>query len=269
MKPNLKIIETKNIIPVMDFKERRTEHLRQLIEKSGSIRNLFNLAGVGPHEYLLLEDTAVLEAVRRLKIEYVPAQVIPLKRHKKIKADISVSGMKQSYIDEFDKMFPRSFTVGKNNCSLKDFGCILVSISQKNQSDIEMYFKRNGAGLISGTLFDFFGFLDSRCILEERINPTSVKTTNVKRNNESCLLTVSNLTPDDLLFAARQNYFYPAGLLRFDYGIRIIGIDFPLKVLKENVSVREKERFLYDLMNYRLNSGYSNFIKNGVYLLNY
>jgi len=269
MKPNLKIVRIKDITPVMDYKERRVEHLKQSIEKSGSIRNLFNLAGVGSHEFLLLEDTAILEAVRRLKIENVPAQIISLKKHKKIKADISIRGMKQSYIDKFDKMFPRSFTVSKNIHNLKNFNGIIVSIRQKNQFEKEMYFKRNGAGFISGALFDFFEFLDSHCTLEERINPTSVKTTNVKRCDEGCLLTVSNLTPGDLLFAARHNYTYPAGFLRFDYGVRIIGIDFPLKVLKENASVREKERFLYDLMSYRLNSGYSNFIKNGVYLLNY
>jgi hypothetical protein len=269
MKPNLKIVSVKEISPVMDYRERRVEHLRQAIGKTGSIRNLFNLASVGAHEFLLLEDAAILEAVRRLNLEYVPAQVVPLKRQKKIRANISLNGMNCSHIDEFSQMFPRTFTVEQHGCESDVSDRIVVSINRNDQSDIIMSFKRNSVGLISGTVFDFFRFLKMHCSLNEKVYPNSIKNTNVKKNSENCSLSVSGLLPNDLLFAVRQNYFFPAGLLRFDNGIRIIGIDYPLSILYENVTIREKERFLLDLMNYRLSSGYSHFIKNGVYLLNY
>lgn len=269
MKPNLKIVSVKDINPVMDYREQRVEHLQQAIGKTGSIRNLFNLASVGAHEFLLLEDTAILEAARRLNLEYIPAQVVPLKRQKKIRANISLNGMNCSHIDDFYQMFPRTFTVEHNGRELDVSGCIVVSIYRHDQSDITMRFKRNSVGLISGAVFDFFKLLKMRCTLNEKVYPTSIKNTNVKKNSESCSLSVSGLSPNDLLFAVRQNYSFPAGLLRFDNGIRIIGIDYPLRILNENVTVREKERFLLDLMNYRLSSGYSHFIKNGVYLLNY
>ena len=103
MKPNLKIVSVKEISPVMDYRERRVEHLRQAIGKTGSIRNLFNLASVGAHEFLLLEDAAILEAVRRLDLEYVPAQVVPLKRQKKIRANIFLNGMNTSHQKPFTK----------------------------------------------------------------------------------------------------------------------------------------------------------------------
>ena len=75
MKPNLKIVNINEISPVMDYRERRVELLRQAIGKTGSIRNLFNLASVGAHEFLLLEDTSILEAVRRHIDPFRPLRV--------------------------------------------------------------------------------------------------------------------------------------------------------------------------------------------------
>ncbi len=269
MKPNLKIVNIEDINPVMDYRERQVEHLRQAVGKTGTIRNLFNLASVGARKFLLLEDTAILEAVRRLNLQFIPAQVVPLRRQKKIIANIALEGMNCSHINDFHQMFPRAFTIDQNGRESDVGECIVVSISRKNQPEMIMYFKRNSVGLISGAVFDFFRFLKLHCILNEKVYPGSIKNTNVKKSAESCLLSITGLMPNDLLFAVRQNFSFPAGLLRFDNGVRIIGIDYPIRILNEKVSIREKERFLLDLMNYRLSSGYSHFIKNGVYLLNY
>jgi hypothetical protein len=269
LKPNLKIIHIDEISPVMEFRERRVEHIQKAIVKAGSIRNLLNLASVGAHEFLLLEDSSILEALRRLNTESVPAQVVPLKRQKKIAANIALDGMDCSFIKDFYEMFPRSVTLEEENPDGDTGDNIIVSIGQKNQPEMTLSFKRSSAGLISGSLFDFFKFLKAHCTLKEKVYPGSIKNTNIRNESDSCWLTVAGLTPEDLLFAVRHNYSFPAGLLRFDNGVRIIGIDYPLRILNEKVPIREKERFLHDLMNYRLNSGYSHFIKNGVYLLNY
>jgi hypothetical protein len=269
LKPNLKIVNIGDISPVMEFRERRVEHLQKAIVGAGSIRSLLNLASVGAHEFLLLEDSAILEALKRLKLEHVPAQVVPLKRQKKISANIALDGLNCSQIDDFHRMFPRSFTMEHNDPDGDTKNGIIVSIDRKNQTEITLSFKRNSIGLIPGSLFDFFTFLKTHCRLKEKIYPGSIKNTNVKCDSESCSMAVFGLMPSDLLFAARQDYSFPAGLLRFDNGVRIIGIDYPLRILNEKVPIREKERFLLDLMNYRLSSGYSHFIKNGVYLLNY
>jgi len=271
MKPNLKIVNVEEINPVMEYRDRRVEHLKEAIGQAGAIRNLLNLASVGAHEFLLLEDSAILEAIRRMKLKYIPAQVVPLKRQKKIAANIGLDGMDCSRIYDFYKMFPRAFTMAEKGAEGQNErgSYITVSIGRRNHPEMELAFKRNSVGLISGAVFDFFSFLKLHCSMNEKVYPGSIKNTNIKKKGESCSLSVNGLMPNDLLFAVRQNYSFPAGLLRFDNGVRIIGIDYPLRILNENVPIREKERFLHDLMNYRLNSGYSHYIKNGVYLLNY
>lgn len=270
MQPKLKIARLSNIIPLMEFIERKADYLRQVIENSGSIRNPFLLALINPGEFLLLEDAALLEAVRRLRIRFVPAQVIPLKKSIKIMADIFVEGMEGSYLDDFSKSFPRSFTMfnGDANPYYRN-NCTIVSVCVKGQPDMIICFKKTNSNLISPAFFDFFKFLNRRCNLNEKTYPTELETTNLKKVSEDCLLRVSDITTEDLLFAARQRYLFPSGLLKFEIGYRVMGIDYPVRVLNDHAPVREKEQFLFDLVNYRLNSGYSEFIKSGVYLLNY
>jgi hypothetical protein len=270
MRTGFRIVKLQEILPVTDFKQRKVDYLARLIGERGSIRNPFYLAGVGRGEFLLLDDASLLEAIRRLEIELIPAQVVPFRKSKKIQADICVGGMKCSFIEDYQKLFPRAFFI-LNDSPAKWFldNTIIISISRKNHPDITLGFKRNGTGKISSPFFDFFDFVQSRCTLSNRIDSVETRVTNVKRSTEDYHLTVSNIRGDDILFAARQRYFFPACLLKFEYGCRIMGIDYPLDVLNARASIREKEQFLHDLVNYRLNSGYSNYIKSSVHLLGY
>lgn len=79
MKPNLRIVKLADIVPLMEYESAKVDYLISSFEQTGTIRNPFALASVSKSRYLMLENSSPLEAARRIKIEHIPAQVIPFK----------------------------------------------------------------------------------------------------------------------------------------------------------------------------------------------
>ena len=161
MRPNIKIVKLTDIVPVMDFSDKKVDYLRQNIAQSGSIRNLFYLAPLGSKKYLLLEDSAILEAVRQLHIEFVPAQIVTFRKRRKISGMLPINGLDHSAIVGFQTLFPRSFSFGANEIERADFRRnVIINCRHSNSSvDDILLFKRIGAGKISPAVFNFFDYL--------------------------------------------------------------------------------------------------------------
>jgi hypothetical protein len=58
----------------------------------------------------------------------------------------------------------------------------------------------------------------------------------------------------ELLCLAREKVLFPAGYFNVILDNRVIGLDFPLNVLKSSVGIEEKQGFLKDLIRLRLQS---------------
>nr|MBN2276698.1 hypothetical protein [candidate division Zixibacteria bacterium] len=269
MKPNLKIVPTSEILPLTGFSEKKVIYLKNIIENSESIKNPLALAAV-EHKYLLLEDAALLEAIRRANIHFVPAQVIRLKKNLKIYANLFAKDPVDSCLDDFQARFPRSCRF-VNESATGDFNNshTIFAPGSGKQDEKVLAIKKTGAGYISPLVFDFLEYLACSCTLIEKIFPSEWRAVNLKKHDPPELLRITNLTGTDLRFSGMNGYLLPSGSLRVEFGSRIIGINFPVRVLNEGVPAHQKEQFLYDLVNFRLKSGFSEYIKSGVYLLNY
>ena len=268
MKPILKIVKLTDIMPLMEADPAKVDYLKRVIKNSESIRHPLALAALSSNKYILLEDSSVLEAVRDLKINYIPAQVIKYRKTLKFEANLTVGKIALSDVMAFSEMFPRAFYGdGKEISSLSN--TIKIVIDKKDNPGMAVYFFRNKTGQLPPALFMFLNYLQQRWRFCSGLMPGRVRAFNVKCGNDHWFLSIEGLSIDDLLYAARNDMRFAPGLLKFNYGHRIIGIEYPVEVLKENAPVSQKEQFLHDLVNLRLNSGFSDFIRNGVYLLNY
>lgn len=267
--PKLKIVPLTDIVPLMESDERDVAYLVKNIESTGFIRNPLALAPMGARKYIFLEQGAILEAARRLQIKQVPGQIAAIRKSSIIDAQIYASPLTESCLMKFAKMHPRAIEIldASNQNHFKS--AVKIILTMADNREITVFFKRGEAGLIPLSLFNFFAFLKGQCTLSERVCIEKVRGANLKCFGQAGSLKVLNLTRDDLHFAAGVGYLFPSGLLKIDWGYRVIGLNFPVNVLNEKVSIKEKERFLFDLINYRLRSGHPSFIKSGVYLLNY
>jgi len=271
MKPKLKVVKLSDIIPLMDSDPARVEYLKQIVKNTGSIRNLLSLAKVSKNRFLLLEDSSIMEALHLLRIEQVPAQVIPCRKTLKFTADITAGKVRLADLKTFARVFPRAFYVPV--VDLPDeyaAKCTQVKISKKDKPDIRIYFMKDDSAHLPPAIFTFLDYLKKCWSFCGNCHPARVRPVNVKgESDDSWLLSVINIGVTDLLFAADHGFLFPPRMLRFNYGHRIIGIDYPIDVLREHVPIGQKEQFLHDLVNMRLNGGFSEYIKSGVILLNY
>jgi hypothetical protein len=266
----LKIIPISNIIPLMDFEEEKVSLVSDLIRESGNISRPVPLVHIEGRRYLLLDDSSILESANRLKILYLPAQVTTPGKLTNIQAEAYTEGWSYDLLENFLRLFPRSAVVCNQKRELKHFTePFKLAFRFKGESDIYVCFRRCNSNEVNGALFDFFKYLSNHARLSSIFYTGSVKTANLKKSDEICLLKVLDFDFDDILKAALFGYRFPAGLFQFDFGCRIIGVDYPVSILNERASIREKEKFFRDLVSYRFLSGYPEFIGSGVYLLNH
>ncbi len=266
----LKIVPTSNIIPLMDFEEEKVLLVSDLIQETENISRPLSLVQIEGCRYLLLDDSSILEAANRLNISYLPAQVTVPGRLIDIRAEVYADGWTYDLLEEFLRLFPRSAVVCRQKREIKHFSePFKLAFRFKRKSDIYVCFRRCNSNEINGSLFDFFSYLGNHARLSGTFYTGSVKTANLKKSNDTCLLKVLDFDFDDLLRAALFGYRFPPGLFQFDYGCRIIGVDYPVSILNEKASIREKEKFFRDLVSYRFHSGYPEFIGSGVFLLNH
>jgi len=270
MKPNLVVVKRTEIVPLMDFDRGRVEYLVSQIENSGCIRNPFALARVSKGRFLLLEDSSVMEALRRLGIEYVPAQVITFRKTLKFDAGLYAGRISIADLKRFGDMFPRAFYMTDQALPENyDSHSVVVRIHKSDEPELWVYFFKDQSGHLPPALFSFLNYLDHKWSFCCGNSPARVRPVNTRSDDELWHIEGLNINVSDILFAADHGFRFPSRMLKFNCGRRIIGIDYPLDVLCEHVPVAQKEQFLHDLINMRVKAGYSDYFKSGVYLLNY
>ena len=269
MNPKLKVVKTTKILPLMEYDEEKTIHLTNIILETETICTPLYLYTSNYQEYYLIQDSSILEASARLNIESLPAQVISSEGELSFEGEIFTEGFTPELVDEFGRLFPKEIAVCSGKRELKKLGDFhSISISSENSADTFIAFKKVGDKCINRTMFAFFDFLQKSCRLSGSAFNRQIRTANLKKSNQWGLLCLVNMDFESLLNSVRQRYLFPAGMLQFDTGGRIIGVNFPVNILNERVSIREKERFLKDLVSFRFRTGYPEYIGGGGYLLN-
>ena len=270
MKPELKMIKLADITPLMESDPARTKYFLNLIEKYRAVRNPLALGQTADNDYFLLDDSALWAAEKELELEYIPAQIIPFSTSLTVAGDIYVEGMNKSYLDDFCRLLPRAFMISAEDKSGAQYNNgIVLSVDIQDLPVMIISFKKSGGKEIPKAFFDFWAFLKARCRLSHKYYSDDNRSGNLKKKYNNCHIRAANLTLEEIRTAVKRYYTFPSCFLKFDFGPRIMGIDYPLNILNAGVHVDEKEKFLHELLNYRLNTGYSEYIKGDIYLLNY
>ena len=268
MTPRFKVVRTAQIRPLMDYDEEKVLYLTETIAETGTINVPMPLLKISRNEYLLLQDSAMLEAAKRLEILALPAQINNSRTRIEIAAEIYSEGFTSDLIEHFTNEFPRETVVCSGKRELSSYhDHVALGVSINNDAEIYLGFRKTGGGSISTTLFDFFDFVGKHCRYTHSIYSGHFRTANLKQSRHWSRLRLIDPDIRDLKHAGHLGYRFPASMLQFNTGYRIIGIDFPINILNEKVPEKEKERFLRDLISFRFRTGHPEFIGSGVFLL--
>lgn len=269
MTPRFNVVRTNRIYPLMDFEEEKVLYLIETITETETISAPLPLLKIGRNEYLLLQDSAMLEAARRMEIIALPVQINSTRNIIEITAEIYSEGFTPDLVDKFMKEFPRETLVCNGKRELKNYAeHVWLGISVNNDTEFFLGFRKTGGQHFSATLFAFFDFVGKHCRFTQSIYNGHFQTANLKQSRHWSRLRLIDPNLRDLKYAGQLGFHFPAAMLQFNTGCRIIGIDFPVSILNEKVPSKEKERFLSDLISFRFRTGHPEFIGSGVYLLN-
>ncbi|SYZ74035.1 hypothetical protein TRIP_C60305 [Candidatus Zixiibacteriota bacterium] len=264
-----RIVSTGNIHPIMQVRDRGSDSYISHFRQFGSIPNPAALYPVASSRYLLLGDSGFLEAVHKLRINMIPALILTDKKKIKVEASAAIEDLNEKHLEDFAAAFPRDVLLkpAKGRTPV-DGKYDMVRITFPDASEYHLAIKRYSEARFSGRFFDFLNFLSSRFHLAEPIFPSNLQSATLKSNYIRSLVEIPEITLDNVVSAIGRGNLFPAGLIRFDYGLRVVGVNYPIRVLTDKAPLREKEKFLYDLLNLRIASGHVEYVRSGVFLLN-
>ncbi|MFH2037197.1 MAG: hypothetical protein ABIJ45_12405 [Candidatus Zixiibacteriota bacterium] len=271
MKPNLALVKLSEITALTDINNNKVEAINNMINDFDIIRNpLAVMPCPDKSGYYLLEDSSILESLRRAELEYVPAQIVDSADSFSVEIVLYTGENILPLLDEFNRLFPRALMMSTEDKSGKDLNDgVLVSIENQNHPIVIVSFRRLANKSIPLSFFNFLKFIKTRSRAGGSFYPFEIKSKNIKEFSTISAISTLNINFDDILTAVKSGHLFPSLSLHFKFDYRILGIDFPLTVLKSEAVPSEKEKFYFDLVNFRLSSGSSEFVGNNVYFLNY
>jgi len=261
----LKIIPTASIVTFESSIKERTDKLADEIQRQGKLKNPLLVRPL-KNGYLLLDDVTILSALTLLQISHVPVQLADSN-------DISVHAWQRLIKDyssddliAFCQLFPRQLRavtaangrLGKHQMEIrfKDGTRLRVSISSRSplvRADIcEKFYARLGRN-----------YRTYRAKIDFR-DPDPLR----GYSDVSSVLFPPVFTLDELAEIAARDVLLPQGFARIDQPGRVLGIDYSLSILHENVAIGEKESFLHELLRMRMSSDRIAYYNGAVIMFN-
>lgn len=267
MEPVLRIIPRTQIVPILESSPDRIDYLEIAFSEAGYIFNPLLVAEVAENKYLLTEDGSVLEALARLDVDFVPVQVESTSGKSAMAGYIMVQEWTDAYFREFQGLFPRDTSLLVTDGGIRTDDVFACSI-QVNKAGGGIGFCHKCRQHVSPILIDFIEYLRRRRVMQKRVAPP-FRGYPVALNMETTMIKIGNLKFTDAIWLGQNGFRLPPGFYHPDGICRVLGINYPIKVLKEKASIDDKQSFLHELIALRLESGRAESFSGGVFLLNY
>ena len=261
MEPNLKIVPRTQIVPIMESNADRADYLTTAFAEAGHIFNPLLVIKAVDDIYLLTDDGSYLDALKRLSVDFIPVQVASVPNPPVMTGHIFLGKWDDNCFREFQRIFPRDAQImADDSADPKD----RVYARTKFGEGIALGSSRRA----SGTLVDFIAYLRQKAAIV-RPNARNRAVTDQKTGLAIVEMEFGNIGLRDVLKLGQSGFRFPSGFCRAECPCRVLGINYPIKVLKEKASVEDKQTFLHELIMLRMESGRAESFNGGVLLLNY
>lgn len=265
MEPILKIVPREQIVPIMEFNSDRAAYLEIAYAEAGYVFNPILVAEVADSLYLLTDDGSGLEALARLDVGFIPVQVEPVLGDSVFWGKIAVKEWRDDFLREFQRLFPRDTN------PLPDDGNPDYSIYARcYHGDIPgpgMAFKRNGFHASQIVVYFIDYLRRHRALAAQVLRPFGGAPD--MPAERSAAVRIGNLKFTEAVWLGQKGFRFPAGFYHPDDICRVLGVNYPIKILNEKASVNDKQAFLHELIAFRMKSGRTESYNGGVFLLNY
>jgi len=265
----LRIIGSDHIYPFEWLAESQKTKIYNLNEIN-LIRHPFMVTGIGNGNFLLLDETVYFKALVDSGLNYVPVQVcqpdeIDFERQRLGLIDYCYEDLLRISSKHPEQIILETKTDAKKVMD----GYIAVEFEFANSPAIKVYLRHSSrTGCPQPLDCIFLSIIQKGRYLPsiDRNNASPESITKSKPLSGSITLPFFNL--EDLNAAVETDKLFPVNILNIIARHRFLNIDYPMSVLTSEITPREKEVFLKELITIREQNRRTSFYEGHVYLLN-
>lgn len=264
----LRVVPMDRVVPHENFDPRRVERLAQRLEKEGILRNPPVAMELEDHRYMVLDGATRTAALKKLGFPHIivqlssPADGLGLRTWYHVIQGITVDRVLQ-LLDDLPDISLKEIDVERAEEDLFEYGglCYIHTV------DDRAFLVQPAAGV-------------NRLHALNELTETYIEAADVARTLDKNMITLQHEYPDLAALVVFPEYtvnqvmqvtltgrYFPAGITRFLIPGRVLRLNADLAYLRSDRSLREKNRWLHDLLVEKVNKGGIRYYAEPVYLL--
>ena len=261
---NLRIIPVSQIFP---FEWNQQKGKSDELLECNHIRHPFLVTRTDVNKYILLENSCDFYAYQSLGLKELPVQLVQADKLVLSGGEIGLYAFDSDDIEQIVEYSGGSIYSDKNRPDNKFLKLtqIEISIGDTKENLYLSNFESGGCSVSLENLFRYFekhgGYrlIKSKKALSDSL--TKIHLFKAKFNLPSIRLA-------DIIEAVKVGNLYPPMITSVLTPVRMFNIDYPVSILKADISVKEKEEFLKELLQLREQTEKTSFYQGSIYLFN-
>ena len=265
----LRILGADRIFPFEWFADSQKTKISNLNEIN-LIRHPFMVTGIDNGNFLLLDDTVYFKALVDSGLRYIPVQVC---RPDEIFFEQQQLGFIDYYYEDLLRIsskHPEQIILEMKTDNKKAIdGYIAIEVEFTNKPAIRVYLRHSSRTGCPHPLEFIFRSIAQKGRYLPGIDRNNTSPESITKSKPfSGLIKLPNFILDDLKTAAKTDNLFPVNIININTRHRFLNIDYPMSVLTSEITPREKEVFLKELITIREQNRRTSFYEGHVYLLN-
>jgi hypothetical protein len=262
----IRIIDSNLILP-FEWEEADSDISGLSPDDISQVRNPFPVIRVPDGNYLLLEDAPLFRFLAGSGAGHVPAQVYPEASIKVLSDKLALVGFSYEDLITLVARHPDQLAVGDGGSGGSD-GFIEIGLDFNGSRQINLLLRHSSRTGCPASLDCLFRAIMSKGPYLPMVDQDDLADHVIKPVSPSAIMTLPTFSLDELKSAAASDRLFPPNIVRPVSDYRVISIDFPVSVLRSDISGEEKELFLRELILFRERTRKTTCLQGMVYILN-
>ena len=262
----VRIIEASKVLH-FEWQAERDQNEERRTDDRATVRHPLPVLDCGDGTFILLDDSNQLRSLSEMGLPHLLVQVCARKSIRVIPQKLGLVNFGYEDLLRLTSKYSDQMAMG-NPTDAVPSGFMCVSFEFPYRSPISFFLRnstRVGCPLPLEYLFQAI-LQNGRYVpvVDRRQRADAV----FRAVPHSGVMVLPSFTLEDIESAALSDRLFPPNIVRLQSASRVFNIDFPLSILRAEMSSEEKEAFLRDLIVFREQSYRTTFFEGQVYILN-
>ncbi len=262
----IKLLETGLICP-FEWQETDQSSGDLSIEDINLIRNPFPVVPLEDGNYLLLDDADLYRFLAESDLRHLPVQVLSPENVTVTSEHLALVGFERADLINLIARDPNQIVPGGKSTPCPE-GYVPIKFDFVDADPQTVFFRHSSRIGCPLSIQILFRDILNRGEYSSAVDHRELHDVVVKVPSPSALVTLPPFSLAEMQSAAVSDRLFPPGFLRPSTNSRIVSIDFPLSVLRSDISGEEKESFLRELIVFRNRNRRTSCYTGQVFILN-